>query len=489
MLLVFRQQAAENEKAFAIFYADLRQESFENEQEDVTEEEARELFDVMKDEYNEMIVMTPEELGLEDHPVVVEQRAKVLPEDEPSASGAVEEQQDAPLLQSFNEEKNTPNLQSADSFPFEKSSSASQNADIFVNIAAARSLESSSSFTSQQEDTTVEKFWGDSNFGTSTQTVLLDPSYENHSYSQDVDKVEGTTEVAQVIAGEDASPISSPSSSHESGDGKSPILQFFEMFKAATDDNDDIVEDYRLERLREILPHFSDRRLIKIVQCYQRSLGDPSILDLIPIVRENMPDYITSTWLKQMATMTAKFAIQKAAQNELINPQILNSVLELHTSSGSLDRAIEFHQTEFTAHNLEPTEYSDRLVVQMLLRNNRFNRALDFKQTVQSSGRSLDIKAYGSLVEFCARRKQLGSALLLLKECLSTHGAAPGEASLSNLRILCRQAGIVDEIGLESMIGEDPIEWLRQGEREKKREYSKKGRRNVQLARNVMLRV
>ncbi len=484
--MVFRQQAAENEKAFAIFYADLRRESFENEQEDVTEEEACELFDIMKDEYNEMIVMTPEELGLEDHPVVVEQRTQLLPKDEPSASGAVEEQ-DAPLSQSFNEENNTPNLQSARSFPFEKSSSAYQNADISVNVAATRSLESSSSFTPQQLDTTVEKFWGDSNFGTSTQTVLLDPSYENHSYSQDVDELERTTEVAQVNTGEDTSHISSQSSSHESGvGGSSSLLQFFEMFST---DTDDVVEDYRLTRLRELLPHFSDRRLIKIVQCYQRSLGDPSILELIPIVRENMPDYITSTWLKQMATMTAKSAIQKAAQNELINPEILNSVLELHTSSGSLDRAIEFHQTEFAAHNLEPTEYSDRLVVQMLLRNNRFNRALDFKQTVQSSGRSLDIKAYGSLVEFCARRKQLGSALLLLKECLSTHGAAPGEASLSNLRILCRQAGIVDEIGLKRMIGTDPIEWLRQGEREKKREYSKKGRRNVQLARNVMLRL
>ena len=79
--------------------------------------------------------------------------------------------------------------------------------------------------------------------------------------------------------------------------------------------------------------------------------------------------------------------------------------------------------------------------------------------------------------------------MLMLKECLSVHGSPPSEASLSDLRLLCRQAGIEDEIGLESMIGKDPIEWLRQGERELKREYSKKGRRNVQLARNAMVRL
>ena len=451
----------------------MRKESLESEQEDVTDEEARELFDMMKDEYNEMIVLTPEELGLENHPTVVEQRTQTIPKDETSASGTVQ-QSSASISHSFNEEENKSGLVA--SMPFEKSSI----------VDTTRDVESFSSIAPQQADTATDKFWDDTSYGTTTQTITLDPSYDQFSYEQNVDEFESTVVVAHDEFGEGVN--HSPSLSHEVSLEPSSFdlnsKQGYEMFNT-----EDIEEDYQLERLRELLPHFSERRLMKIVECYQRSMGDPSILELIPIVRENMPDYITSTWLKQMATLTAKFAIQKAAQTGLVNTEILNSVLELHTSSGSLDRAIEFHQTEFAAQNLEPTEYSDRLVVQMLLRNNRFNRALAFKQTVENSGRSLDIKSYGSLVEFCARRKQLGSAILLLKECLSTHGAPPGEASLSNLRLLCRQAGVEDEIGLESMIGKDPVEWLRHGERELKREYSKKGRRNVQLGRNALVRL
>lgn len=478
---MFGRQAAENEKAFAVFYADLRKESLESDQEDVTEEEARELFDMMKDEYNEMIVMTPEELGMENHPEVVEQRKRRgtnADHDETSASN-VERRNDTGSSHSFNDQVSTPDMTAQ--LPFEKSKSVARNDE---NSADIGSVETISSIMPQPSDTATEKFWNETNFGTTTQTITLDPLYDNQSYFEESEKLESSKEL--TIAGESNDANYSPAMSDvpENSLDDADSEEAFKMFNT-----EDVEEDYRLVRLRELLPNFSDRRLIKIIHCYQRSLGDPSILELVPIVRENMPDYITSTWLKKMATMTASFAIQKAAENQLVNTEILNSVLELHASSGSLDRAIDFHQTEFAAHDLEPTEYSDRLVVQMLLRNNRFNRALDFKQMVEKSGRSLDIKSYGSLVEFCARRKQLGSAMLLLKECLSIHGSPPSEASLSNLRLLCRQARIEDEIGLESMIGKDPVEWLRHGERELKREYSKKGRRNVQLGRNAMVRL
>jgi hypothetical protein len=81
----------------------------------------------------------------------------------------------------------------------------------------------------------------------------------------------------------------------------------------------------------------------------------------------------------------------------------------------------------------------------------------------------------------------MGSALLLLKECLSKHGAPPSEAFLSNLRRLCKQSNIDDIVGLQQMIGDDPIEWLKHGERYLKREVSKKGRKNVKLAQNRLV--
>ena len=103
-------------------------------------------------------------------------------------------------------------------------------------------------------------------------------------------------------------------------------------------------------------------------------------------------------------------------------------------------------------------------MVQMFLTQRRFHRCLAFKQKVEERGRTLDILAYGSLIEYCSKHHQLGSALMLLKECIRINGAPPGEAYVKQLRILCRREEVEEEIGLEAMIGEDPMAWKRHGE-------------------------
>lgn len=190
--------------------------------------------------------------------------------------------------------------------------------------------------------------------------------------------------------------------------------------------NDDIsVSDYELKYLREALPSFSRKRLKKILNVFQTNLGDPSILELIPLVRERMPDYLTATWLKQMSLATSRFVLSTASQNGLVDIHMVNGVLEMEAACGSLDRAVEVYETSFRENGLEPNEYSDRLVLQMFLRNNRFSRALSLKSKLHTKGRLLDIPAYGSLVDYCARRGQLGTALLILRECVTVHGAPP----------------------------------------------------------------
>lgn len=248
--------------------------------------------------------------------------------------------------------------------------------------------------------------------------------------------------------------------------------------------------DAELEALREVLPAFSEQRLRKVQRAFAKNLGTPSILDLVKISRENMPDYVTNTWLKHMSILTARYVMKQAIHEGLVDVHMLNGVLQLETSLGRLDRALEFHQTEFAKQRLKPTSYSDRLVLQMFLHNNRFTRALSFKDGVERDGRTLDIQSYGSLIDYCARRGQIGSAMLLLHECLDKHkGGHPGQAHLAELRIKYRKAPDLKEKDLEDLVGPDPIRWLKHGEAHLKREMSKKGRRNVQLAQNVMLQV
>lgn len=248
--------------------------------------------------------------------------------------------------------------------------------------------------------------------------------------------------------------------------------------------------DAELEELRALLPAFSDKRLRRIQRAFAKNLGDPSILDLVKISREIMPDYVTNAWLKQMSAMTARYVMQQAIRDGLLDVHMLNGVLQLETSMGRLDRALEFHQSEFAKNRIPHTAYSDRLVLQMFLQNNRFPRALSFKELVEKDGRTLDLQSYGSLIDFCGKRGQVGSAMLLLHECCRKHnGAHPGHAHLAALRIAYRQQPGLKEKDLEAIIGPDPIQWLKYGERHLKREMSKKGRRDVQMVQNARVRI
>jgi len=159
--------------------------------------------------------------------------------------------------------------------------------------------------------------------------------------------------------------------------------------------------------------------------------------------------------------------------------------LQVHCSSGSLNNAMKVYDL-FEEYEVKPTEYTNRLVVQMFLKQRRLSRCLDFKKRVEAQGQKLDLLSYGSLIQHCSRHNQLGSAFMFLKECIAVNGSPPGENYLKQLRILCR--GMEDEIGLESMIGEDPIAWLRHGEAVLKREYSKRGNRDLNLVKNAMVR-
>ena len=126
----------------------------------------------------------------------------------------------------------------------------------------------------------------------------------------------------------------------------------------------------------------------------------------------------------------------------------------------------------------------------MLLKNKRFSRALAFKDRVVSLGRDLDLNSYGSLIEYCGDRGQLGSAVMLLRECLSIHGSPPGERSLKKIRSLCRrEEGLEDDLGLVDMIGEDPLRWLREGEATRRRDMTYRGRRDVDFPRNRLVHI
>jgi len=248
-------------------------------------------------------------------------------------------------------------------------------------------------------------------------------------------------------------------------------------------------EDYMMAELKALLPGMTNDRLLMVREAFKTTLGYPSILTLTPILRENMPERVTTAWLKRKNTQNAHFIVERAKEEGLMNNHLLNGMLMVETSTGSIDRALACHESRFRQYDIQPSEYSDRLIVEMLIKNNRASRALQFKEKVEGDSRHLDIISYGMLIDHYARHCHVGSALILLKECIVIHKAPPNERSLSALRRLCRQQEITRKTGLTELIGPDPLEWFRHGEANLKREYSKKGRRQILLPGNKALNI
>ena len=290
-----------------------------------------------------------------------------------------------------------------------------------------------------------------------------------------------------------------------------PGLAELDGLRELTDVDDS--ELYRIKDLAAALPGMPIGRIKKVAKAFENTLGYPSLLTLVPLLRETLPDFVTLQYLKQLNQRNAEFVLQRAEQDGLVDQGVLNAMLQVKTSAKSLDEAENFHRNEFRRHNLvssriyfatveipieprsfayhfqlqKPTEYSDRLVFQMLVESHTISRALDFKRRIESEKRTLDLASYGTLIDYYGSHKQLGSSICLLKECVVVHGTPPSQKYLSSTRLLAQQLEMHDELGLNELLGKDPIAWLKHGERHLKREKSYKGRRDVKWVYNRLL--
>ena len=179
--------------------------------------------------------------------------------------------------------------------------------------------------------------------------------------------------------------------------------------------------------------------------------------------------------------------MDKAKKAGVVDVHLLNGMLQVHCSAGSLNTALDVYD-QFEEYQFKPTVYSNRLVIQMFLKQRRLERCLAFKKRVEDGGQKLDVLSYGSIISHYSKHEQLGSALMMIKECIAVTGSPPGESYLKDFRVLCRLEGVEDTLKVEDMIGKDPIEWLRHGEAVLKREYSKKGNRGINFVHNAMVR-
>jgi len=202
-----------------------------------------------------------------------------------------------------------------------------------------------------------------------------------------------------------------------------------------------------------------------------------------------MPDIIEPKWLKEKNVRDARFVMDKAKDDGVVDTHLMYSMLQVLARSENIEEALAFHEEQYALYDMKPSPDSDRTIIQMLVKANEITRALDFKESTEKRGRHLDILSYGSIIEYFGNNNQIGSALAMIKECRKVHGSPPAERSLEQLRIKCRQQGIEETVGLVELIGEDPREWVKEGEHKYKREYSKKNKHLVQMHHNLSVRI
>lgn len=109
----------------------------------------------------------------------------------------------------------------------------------------------------------------------------------------------------------------------------------------------DSFEVEKIKDLQNALPGMPLSRVKKILKAFDTTLSYPSLITLVPILRETMPDYISSGWLKRINSKNADFVLRKASENGLVDTPILNTMIQVKTSGGSLDEALAFYNEQF----------------------------------------------------------------------------------------------------------------------------------------------
>lgn len=106
------------------------------------------------------------------------------------------------------------------------------------------------------------------------------------------------------------------------------------------------------DELDQLLEGFPAHRVEKVREVFSMSLGNPSVLHIVPAVREVMPERISNSWLKKKNILDALAAMESAEADKSVDIHVLNAMLQVLSKSGSIDRTLMFYEKEFQAHDM-----------------------------------------------------------------------------------------------------------------------------------------
>lgn len=106
------------------------------------------------------------------------------------------------------------------------------------------------------------------------------------------------------------------------------------------------------DELSLILHGMPKSRIKKVRKEFESSLGDPSLLNLVPLLRENVPEVITMKWLREKNIQDAQFVMDKAKEDNIVDTHVMNSMLQVFAKAGKVDDVLALHNEQFTLNNI-----------------------------------------------------------------------------------------------------------------------------------------
>lgn len=122
----------------------------------------------------------------------------------------------------------------------------------------------------------------------------------------------------------------------------------FDEIQQEQDDSDWSMSNYKdddepLDELDIFLQGMPKSRVKSVRDVFSRSLGDPSLLRLIPILRENMPSNITKKWLRETNIKNAEHVLAQLEEEGLVDIHTLNGMIQVQANVADSHGALEFH--------------------------------------------------------------------------------------------------------------------------------------------------